>query len=88
MDALTEKQIRASFVNCTRGEASRLRLPPDLGTTPWDDLDFLGWVDPRSPLHGYLVVPTDGRPVGVQLRRNQRGEGPRRTRMCSGWRRR
>ena len=83
MEPLTETQIRASFVNCTRGEASRLRLPAHLETTAWADLDFLGWVDPRAPLQGYLVVPTEGRLVGVQLRRNQGGEGPRRTRMCS-----
>lgn len=83
MEPLTEKQVRASFVNCTRGEAARLRLPAQLEATPWPDLDFLAWVDPRAPLQGYLVVPTADRLVGVQLRRNQGGDGPRRTRMCS-----
>ncbi|MFC4785133.1 FBP domain-containing protein [Nocardioides sp. MAHUQ-72] len=84
MDSISERDIRASFVNCTRGEVSRMRLPPDLETRPWEQLDFLGWVDPRSPLQAYVVVPVpDGRPVGVALRRNASGEGPTRSRMCS-----
>ncbi|AXE25212.1 FBP domain-containing protein [Streptomyces globosus] len=69
MEPLTEKQIRASFVNCTKGEASRLKLPPDFGELPWEDLDFLGWVDPAAPLRAYLVRPgADGAAVGIGLR--------------------
>jgi treble-clef zinc-finger protein len=83
MDALTEKQIRGSFVNATKGEAARLGLPRDLEDQPWDELDLLAWVDPRSPLAGYLVFPTPERgPVGVQLRRSA-GAGTRRARMCA-----
>lgn len=43
MRALTEKDIRSSFVNCSKGEAKRLTVPRDLEARPWDDLDFLGW---------------------------------------------
>ncbi|MCY0916847.1 MULTISPECIES: FBP domain-containing protein [unclassified Streptomyces] len=69
MDPLTEKQIRGSFVNCTKGEASRLRLPLDFGDLPWEDLDFLGWVDPGAPLRAHLVrTGPDGVPVGITLR--------------------
>ncbi|TXS09896.1 FBP domain-containing protein, partial [Streptomyces sp. ms191] len=50
MEPLTDRQIRSSFVNCTKGEASRLRLPLDFAALPWEDLDFLGWVDPGAPL--------------------------------------
>ncbi len=83
MRALDEREVRASFVNASRGEVTRLRLP-DLAAQPWDDLDFLGWVDDRAPLRCYLVVPvTEERVVGVQLRRNAAGAGPRRARMCS-----
>ncbi len=82
MDALTEKEIRSSFVNATRGEAARLGVPRDLDEQPWDDLDFIAWVDPRSPLSGYLVVPTASRGlVGVQVKRSGSG-APRRARMC------
>ncbi|OII65751.1 MULTISPECIES: FBP domain-containing protein [unclassified Streptomyces] len=71
MDPLTEKQIRGSFVNCTKGEAARMRLPADFGELPWDDLDFLGWRDPGAPLRAHLVVPAaapGGTPVGITLR--------------------
>ena len=84
MDPLTEAQIRGSFVNCTKGEVKRLRLPSDLGEKRWDDLDFLGWIDPRAPMQSYLVAPVStGELVGVQLRRNVGGKGPARARMCS-----
>ncbi|MEU6313046.1 FBP domain-containing protein [Streptomyces sp. NPDC047014] len=68
MEALSEKQIRASFVNCTKGDAARLRLPLDFAATPWADLDFLGWVDPGAPLRAHLVVPRAEGPLGISLR--------------------
>ncbi|MFB6810471.1 FBP domain-containing protein [Streptomyces sp. NPDC056387] len=69
MDPLTEKQIRSSFVNCTKGEAARLRLPLDFAELPWEDLDFLGWVDPGAPLRAHLVRrDADGTPLGITLR--------------------
>ena len=83
MEPLTESQIRDAFVNASKGEAKRLNLPADLDEARWEDLDFLGWVDPRAPLQAYLVTPTEAGPVGVQLRRNTAGAGPRRAKMCS-----
>lgn len=68
MEPLTEKQIRSSFVNCTKGEAARLRLPLDFAELPWQDLDFLGWVDPGAPLRAHLVIPRADGPVGITLR--------------------
>ncbi|MFH8472478.1 FBP domain-containing protein [Streptomyces sp. NPDC018000] len=68
MEPLSEKQIRSSFVNCTRGEAARLRLPLDFAELPWEDLDFLGWVDPGAPLRAHLVVPRAQGPLGISLR--------------------
>ncbi|WP_139979603.1 FBP domain-containing protein [Nocardioides litoris] len=83
MDRATPREIRASFVNATRGEAQRLNLPDDLADLPWGpDLDFLGWADPRAPQQAALVVLREGRLVGVRLRRNNGGGGGR-TRMCS-----
>ncbi|GHI87726.1 hypothetical protein Sxan_50900 [Streptomyces xanthophaeus] len=68
VEPLTEKQIRSSFVNCTKGEASRLRLPLDFAELPWEDLDFLGWVDPGAPLKAHLVLPAAEGPLGISLR--------------------
>ncbi|AXG81059.1 FBP domain-containing protein [Streptomyces paludis] len=68
MKALTEQEIRGSFVNCSKGEARRLGLPRDLADLPWADLDFLGWRDPGAPERGYLVTERDGVWTGFALR--------------------
>jgi hypothetical protein len=83
MQSLTDTEVRASFVNATKGEIARMNLPPDLDDQPWEQLDLLGWVDPKSPRSGYLVAPVPERgPVGVQLKRAA-GGSTRRARMCS-----
>ncbi|MFJ3583164.1 FBP domain-containing protein [Streptomyces sp. NPDC090127] len=68
VEPLTDQQIRSSFVNCTKGEAGRLKLPLDFAELPWQDLDFLGWVDPGAPLRAHLVVPREDGPLGISLR--------------------
>ncbi|MGW6455942.1 FBP domain-containing protein [Streptomyces sp. NPDC055078] len=68
MDPLTEKQIRSCFVNCSKGEASRMRLPLDFAETPWQDLDFLGWIDPGARLRAHIVIPRETGPIGITLR--------------------
>jgi hypothetical protein len=68
MEPITEREIRASFVNCSKGEALRAGLPADLAERPWADLDFLGWRDPGAPDRAYLVVERDGRLIGISLR--------------------
>jgi hypothetical protein len=68
---LSESEIRASFVNCSKGEAKRLQVPRDLDGLPWDDLDYLGWVDPRSPARRHLVAELDGTTYGLVLRANE-----------------
>ena len=82
MKPLTEHDIRASFVNSTKGEAKRMHVPRDLGERPWDDLDFLGWTDPAAPDRSYLVIELDGRLTGIALRRAQQAGRARKT-MCS-----
>jgi hypothetical protein len=67
MDPLGEARIRASFVNCSKGEAKRLSLPRELDALPWRDLDFLGWRDPGAPDRAYLVTGGE-EPVGITLR--------------------
>ena len=95
MQELTEKEIRASFVNATKGEAKRLALPKDLHAQPWADLDFLGWRDPAAPQRAYLVLSHgagygagygasegDGA-TGVALRLADSSAGRRRRNMCA-----
>ncbi len=71
MEPLEEKDIRASFVNCSKSETKRINLPRPLSGVPWADLDFLGWRDPGAPDRGYIVAEHDGRLVGVTLRSPQ-----------------
>jgi hypothetical protein len=82
MRSVTEREIRTSFVNCSKGEAKRLAIPKDLADRPWDDLDFLGWRDPSAPDRAYLVAESDDGLVGVTLRRATPPSGARKS-MCA-----
>ncbi|MCO5987886.1 FBP domain-containing protein [Actinoallomurus spadix] len=68
MKPIGENEIRASFINCSKGEARKLHLPRGLADLPWDDLDFLGWRDPGAPDRGYLVAERGDGLIGVSLR--------------------
>jgi hypothetical protein len=68
MRTASEPELRAAFVNCSKGEAKRLPVPRDLAGRPWEDLDFIGWGDPSAPDRHYLVAERDDRLVGVVLR--------------------
>ncbi|MGW8801702.1 FBP domain-containing protein [Streptomyces sp. NPDC055775] len=83
MKPLTEQEIRAAFVNCTKGEAKRLSVPRDLAERPWCDLDFFGWRDPQAPDRAYLAAELDGRPVALALRCPGAASWQMRRSMCS-----
>lgn len=82
MEPLDVTDLRALFVNTTKGAASRIPLP-DVTATVWEDLDFLGWHDPRNPGAAYIVVPHDSRPRGISLRLAHRTGASNRQSMCS-----
>lgn len=84
MDALTDGEVRASFVNCTKGEAQRISLPGSLDEVFWEHLDFLGWRDPKAEQRAYIVVPWTNGPVGIALRVPQaKRKSLVRSSMCS-----
>jgi hypothetical protein len=79
---LTEKTLRASFINASRKEVTDLGLPSDFDAIDWDRLDYLGWRDPKFDRRAYVIVPSlDGDPVGVLLRHP--GSAPPRRAQCS-----
>jgi len=80
MQPLTEKQIRACFVNASKREAADATLP-DLDAVAWDKLDYLGWRDRRAPLAAYVVVEVDDERVGALLRATDKG-GKRKKAVC------
>jgi hypothetical protein len=81
MNPFSEDSIRASFLNASLRERKALVLPADLDAVPWQDLDYLGWRDPKLPLLGYVLAEVDGEPAGVLLRQAQRT--PRGRAQCS-----
>ncbi|MGW1228142.1 FBP domain-containing protein [Streptomyces sp. NPDC001515] len=83
MKALTEREIRQAFVNCSKGEAGRLPMPRDFDELPWDDLDFLGWRDLSAPGRSYIVTEREGRPAGISLRFPSHQRGFLHRSMCS-----
>lgn len=71
MDPLTADQIRASFVNGTKGEAKRIGIAP-LDGVRWADLDFFGWRDPSSPAQGGMALWQGSELVSIMLRATPR----------------
>jgi FBP C-terminal treble-clef zinc-finger len=69
VEPLTELEIRAAFVNCSKGEAKRLHVPRDLAGQPWDDLD--------------LVADLGDGPVAITLRSPAAAPGQKRANLCS-----
>lgn len=82
MQPLSQENIRSSMTNCSKGEAKKLTLP-DLNTLDWDDLDFLGWVDPRAVNNAYLAVPYNGDMVGIALRMATPPKSRLKSSMCA-----
>ncbi|GAA4627936.1 FBP domain-containing protein [Cellulomonas oligotrophica] len=84
MNPLTERDIRACFVNASRREATQATLP-DLDAQDWDRLDLLGWCDRKAPLSAYVVLEVDGAPTGVLLRAGDRAGTLARRRTVCAW---
>lgn len=82
MKPLTERDIRSSMVNATKGEAQRIPLP-GLHEMLWDQREYLGWRDPKAPQRGYIVRWEDDEPVGIVLRAADIPPRTGMTAMCS-----
>ena len=81
MRALTDQQIRDSFVNASRKEVADLSLPAGFDELDWESFDHLGWRDRKIGRRAYVVVPLEDRLVGVLLR--QADANPRSRAQCS-----
>lgn len=80
MSPHTAEQIRACFVNTSKGKAAKATLP-DLDTLDWERLEYLGWRDPKLEMTSYLVLELDGQLRGVVLTRTKE-PAARRRKMC------
>ena len=90
MHALTEQQVRRSFVELLAGRGQGgWRSPRDFADLDWASLELLGWRDPKAPLRGYLVIDTGERPSASRSGPPTRGcPAGRRRCACSARRRR
>ncbi|MGV8970118.1 MAG: FBP domain-containing protein [Microbacteriaceae bacterium] len=70
MKPLTATDIRDSIVNASAGEIARMPLP-GLHEMLWEDREYLGWRNAKSPLRAYLVHWLNDRPIGVMLRASE-----------------
>ncbi|WP_218713241.1 FBP domain-containing protein [Arthrobacter sp. BF1] len=82
MEKISEKQIRSCFVNASRSEAAKLTLPANFADLDWQQLDSLGWSDPKMPMRGYLITQTADGLVGIMLRAPEGGSGQKRRVLC------
>ncbi|WP_020663330.1 FBP domain-containing protein [Amycolatopsis benzoatilytica] len=80
MQPLDSAEIRASFVNCSRGEAKSVTIPAEV---PWETRDFLGWRDAKAPGRAYLVVPHGEELIGLSLRAAAPPKSRLRSNMCA-----
>ncbi|WP_072314471.1 FBP domain-containing protein [Agrococcus sp. Marseille-P2731] len=79
---ITATDLRATFVNASRKEATSITLPDWFDDTDWGALDYLGWRDPKIARRAYVIAPSlDGAPVGILLRRAD--AAPRARAQCS-----
>ncbi|MCC9144386.1 MULTISPECIES: FBP domain-containing protein [unclassified Arthrobacter] len=83
MEPLTESTIRKSFVNASRSEVAAMNLPAGFADLEWEHLDQLGWRDHKMPQRAYLVLPVDGKAVGVLLRAPELSAPKNRRVMCA-----
>jgi hypothetical protein len=83
MQPLDPAAIRQSFVNCSRGLAKLVALPPDFTRLDWDELDFLGWNDPKVPSRSYIVGPHADRTIGILLRAGDSSTRRSGTALCA-----
>lgn len=82
MEPLTAEELRHSFVNSSRSLVQAMSLPRGFGDLPWEDLDYLGWRDPKAPARAYLVVRRDGALTGVALTTATSGQARRGAGLC------
>ncbi|GAA2451700.1 FBP domain-containing protein [Agromyces soli] len=83
MRALSEAEIRGSFVNATPAELEQFELPIEVLVAEWERLDALAWRDRSNRRLGYLVTLLDDEPVGIVLRAAETTMSRHRAAICN-----
>lgn len=82
MSPVSDGEIRRAMSNCTRGEATRMTVPPWVPQSFDPETGVLGWRDPKAPDQGYLLVQRDATLIGIALRAAS-DRGVRASAMCA-----
>ena len=81
MRALTEADVRASFVNADADDLRVMEMPHDFMLVDWDYLDFFAWRDPAAHRRGYVLIQQETEVRGIVLRVSEPGRA--RSSMCN-----
>ncbi len=82
--AISETALRDSFVNCSKGDRAKIALPGPIGGIDFEQLDFLGWRDPKAPERACIVTESDNGLIGIVLRpASKSAKSLSRSSMCS-----
>lgn len=84
VQAYSEKAIRKSFINCSKGAAARIHIPAHVLGADWGSQVFVSWADPKAPQRAYLVAETAQGLQGLtmEIRKAPTGGGPRMCQIC------
>ena len=80
----SEKAIRKSFINCSKGAAARINIPAHVLGADWGSQVFVSWTDPKAPQRAYLVAETAQGLQGLtmEIRKAPTGGGARMCQIC------
>ncbi len=56
MDIPEVTALRRAFINSSRSKMASVSLPAPWPPPQAEDLDFVGWIDPKAPRRAYLVI--------------------------------
>lgn len=81
MQPIETADVRKAFVNSSKSKAASATFPRAWPPADVEDLDFVGWVDPKAPQRAYLVTEIDDRPTALELRLTEAVGSTRKT-LC------
>lgn len=72
MFPLSLSDVQSSFINASKKVVSSMRFPLKsaeewLASQDWEQLDYVGWRDPKFTQRAYLIVPGPIAPRGIVL---------------------
>lgn len=69
------------MINCSKGDTKRMTISQGVVETDLDEVEFVGWHDPKMPPRAYVLTLHDDTLTGLVLRAATGGD--RRAAMCA-----